>query len=101
LYKKNCQGVVLPTRAAIKSSKKKRGVQEGPLVKMLERQRVQQAAEDVSKKLAGAAADAAKKLVDVSKKAEETAAAAPALSAPEEAQVSLSGSIFNGRFRQR
>jgi hypothetical protein len=35
------QGIVLPTRAASMSSKKKREVQEGPLVKMLERQRVQ------------------------------------------------------------
>ena len=43
------------------SSKKKGGVQEGPLVKMLERQRVQQAA-----------ADAAKKLADATKEAEET-----------------------------
>ena len=36
------------------SSKKKRGVQEGQLVKMLERQRVQQAAEDAAKKGVGA-----------------------------------------------
>jgi hypothetical protein len=36
------------------SSKKKGGVQEGPLVKMLERQRVQQAAVDAAKKLADA-----------------------------------------------
>ena len=53
-------------------------------MKMLERQRVQQAA-----------VDAAKKLADATKESEETAttaAAAAALSAPEEAQVSLSGS---------
>ena len=57
-------------------------MKEGPLVQMLDRQRVQQAA-----------ADEAKKLVDATKEAEETAtaaaaaAAAAALSAPEEAQV--------------
>jgi hypothetical protein len=33
------------------SSKKDGGVQEGPLVKMLERQRVKQAAADAAKKL--------------------------------------------------
>jgi hypothetical protein len=38
------------------SSKKKGGVQEGQLAKMLERQRVQQAAADTAKKLADAAA---------------------------------------------
>ena len=69
-------------------------VHEGPLVKMLERQRVQQAAADASKKLVDAAI-VARKLADATKEAEETAtaaAAAAALSAPEEAQVCLSGS---------
>jgi hypothetical protein len=46
------------------SSKKKGGVQEGPLVKMLDRQRVQQAAAGAAKTLADAVADAAKKLAD-------------------------------------
>jgi hypothetical protein len=55
------------------SSKKKGGVQEGPLVKMLERQRVQKAAADAAKKLADASVDAAKKLADATKEAEETA----------------------------
>jgi hypothetical protein len=50
---------VLPTAASM-SSKKKGGVQEGQLAKMLERQRVHQAAADTAKKLADAAADAAK-----------------------------------------
>ena len=69
------------------SQKKARGLpgmKEGPLVQMLDHQKVQQAA-----------ADEAKKLVDATKEAEETAtaaAAAAALSPPEEAQVSLSGS---------
>ena len=73
--------------ASMSSQKKARGLpgmKEGPLVQMLHRQRVQQAA-----------ADEAKKLVDATKEAEETATAAAvaaALSAPEEAQVSLSGS---------
>ena len=49
-----------------------RRVLEGALVKMLERQRVQQAA-----------ADAAKKLEDATKKAEETARAAAAQAAPD------------------
>jgi hypothetical protein len=78
------------------SQKKGRpGMKEGPLVQMLERQRVQQAAADAAKKLVDAAALAAERLVDATKEAEETsiaAAAAAALSAPEEAQVSLSGS---------
>ena len=58
---------------------------------MLDRQGAQQAAEDAAKK----AAIAARNLVDATKEAEETsiaAVAAAALSAPEEAQVSLSGS---------
>ena len=80
------------------SQKKARGLmKEGPLVQMLDRQRVQQAAADEAKKLVDAAALAAERLVDATKEAEETAAAAAAaaaaaLSAPEEAQVSLSGS---------
>jgi hypothetical protein len=64
-------------------------MKEGPLVQMLDRQRVHQAAADEAKKLVDAAA-----LVDATKEAEETAtaaAAAAALSPPEEAQVSLSG----------
>jgi hypothetical protein len=80
------------------SQKKARGLmKEGPLVQMLDRQRVQQAAADEAKKLVDAAALASERLVDATKEAEETAAAAAAaaaaaLSAPEEAQVSLSGS---------
>jgi hypothetical protein len=88
------------TGAASMSSQKKArglpGMKEGPLVQMLDRQRVQQAAADEAKKLVDAAALAAERLVDATKEAEETAtaaAAAAALSAPEEAQVSLSGSI--------
>ena len=79
--------------ASMSSQKKARGLpgmKEGPLVQMLDRQRVQQAA-DEAKKLVDAAALAAERLVE----AEETAtaaAAAAALSPPEEAQVSLSGS---------
>ena len=68
---------------------------EGPLVQMLDRQRVQQAAADEAKKVVDAAALAAERLVDTTKEAEETATAAEvaaALSAPEESQVSLSGS---------
>jgi hypothetical protein len=60
-------------------------MKEGPLVQMLDRQRVHQAAADEAKKLVDAAA-----LVDATKEAEETAtaaAAAAALSPPEEAQV--------------
>ena len=57
---------------------------------MFERQRVHQAA-----------ADAAKKLEDASKEAEETARVAAAQASPEETQVSLGGSTsavaFNGR----
>jgi hypothetical protein len=80
------------------SQKKARGLmKEGPLVQMLDRQRVQQAAADEAKKLVDAAALASERLVDATKEAEEiaaaaAAAAAAALSAPEEAQVSLSGS---------
>ena len=74
------------------SQKKVRGLmKEGPLVQMLDRQRVQQAAADEAKKLVDAAALAAERLVDATKEAEETAtaaAAAAALSPPEEAQVS-------------
>ena len=87
------------TGAASMSSQKKArglpGMKEGPLVQMLDRQRVQQAAADEAKKLVDAAALAAERLVDATKEAEETAtaaAAAAALSPPEEAQVSLSGS---------
>ena len=80
------------------SQKKVRGLmKEGPLVQMLDRQRVQQAAADEAKKLVDAAALASERLVDATKEAEETAtaaAAAAALSPPEEAQVlcGLSGS---------
>ena len=90
------------TGAASMSSQKKArglpGMKEGPLVQMLNRQRVQQAAADEAKKLVDAAALVSERLVDATKEAEETAtaaaaaAAAAALSAPEEAQVSLSGS---------
>jgi hypothetical protein len=73
------------------SQKKVRGLmKEGPLVQMLDRQRVQQAAADEAKKLVDAAALASERLVDATKEAEETATAAAvaaALSAPEEAQV--------------
>ena len=48
---------------------------EGPLVQMLDRQRVQQAAADEAKKLVDAAALAAERLVDATKEAEETATA--------------------------
>jgi hypothetical protein len=74
-------------------------MKEGPLVQMLDRQRVQQAAADEAKKLVDAAALVAERLVDATKEAEETAtaaAAAAALSPPEEAQVSLSGSTDIG-----
>ena len=58
-------------------------------MQMLDRQRAQQAAEDPAKK----AAIAARNLVNATKEAGETSiAAAAALSAPEEAQVSRSGS---------
>jgi hypothetical protein len=74
-----------------RAQKKRRpGMKEGPLVQMLDRQRVQQAAEDAAKKLVDATALAAERLVEATKEAEETsiaAAAAAALSAPEEAQV--------------
>jgi hypothetical protein len=64
------------------SQKKGRpGVHEGPLVQMLDRQRVQQAATDTPKKLVDAAAIAAKKLADATKEAEETATAAAAAAA--------------------
>jgi hypothetical protein len=78
------------------SQKKARGLpgmKEGPLVQMLDHQRVHAADED--KKLVDVSALAAERLVDATQEAEETAtaaAAAAALSAPEEAQVSLSGS---------
>jgi 5,10-methylene-tetrahydrofolate dehydrogenase/methenyl tetrahydrofolate cyclohydrolase len=85
--------------ASMSSQKKVRGLmKEGPLVQMLDRQRVQQAAADEAKKLVDAAALASERLVDATKEAEETAtaaaaaAAAAALSSPEEAQVRLSGS---------
>jgi hypothetical protein len=71
------------------SQKKARGLpgmEGGPLVQMLDRQRVQQAAADEAKKLVDAAALAAERLVDATKEAEETAtaaAAAAALSPPE------------------
>ena len=82
------------------SQKKARGLpgmKEGPLVQMLDRQRVQQAVADEAKKLVDAAALAFERLMDVTKEAEETATAATAaaaLSPPEEAQVTcfLSGS---------
>jgi len=64
------------------------GVQGGPLVQILDRQRAQQAAEDAAKK----AALAARNLVDATKEAEEAsipAAAAAAVSAPEEAYFQL------------
>jgi hypothetical protein len=67
------------------------GVQGGPLVQILDHQRAQQAAGDAAKK----ATLAARNLVDATKEAEEAsiaAVAAAALSAPEEAQVSLRGS---------
>ncbi len=61
------------------SQKKARGLpgmNEGPLVQMLDRQRVQQAAADEAKKLVDAAALAADRLmVDATKEAEETATA--------------------------
>jgi hypothetical protein len=70
------------------SQKKVRGLmKEGPLVQMLDRQRVHQAAADEAKKLLDAAALVSERLVDATKEAEETAAAA--LSAPEEAQVTV------------
>ena len=46
-------------------------MKEGPLVQMLERQRVQQAAADAAKKLVDAAALAGERLVDATKEAEE------------------------------
>jgi hypothetical protein len=52
------------------SQKKARGLlgmEEGPLVQMLDRQRVQQAAADEAKKLVDAAAFAAERLVDATK----------------------------------
>ena len=66
------------------------GMKEGPLVQMLDRQRLQQAAADEAKKLVDSAALMAERLVDATKEAEETAtaaAAAAALSPPEEAQA--------------
>lgn len=92
----------IDSSASMSSQKKARGLmKEGPLVQMLDRQRVQQAAADEAKKLVDAAALASERLVDATKEAEETAteaavaaaaAAAAALSPPEEAQVRLSGS---------
>ena len=59
------------------SQKKGRpGMKEGPLVQMLERQRVQQAAADAAKKLVDAAALAAERLVDARNEADETSIAA-------------------------
>ena len=84
--------------ASMSSQKKARGLpgmKEGSLARMLDRQRVHQAAADEVKKLVDAAALTAERLVEATKEAEETAtaaAAATALSPPEEAQVSLSGS---------
>ena len=54
---------------------------EGPLVQMLDRQRVQQAAADEAKKLVDAAALASERLADATKEAEETATAASAAAA--------------------
>jgi hypothetical protein len=56
------------------SQKKARGLpgmKKGPLVQMLDRQRVQQAAADEAKKLVDAAAVAAQRLVNATKEAEE------------------------------
>jgi len=65
------------TGAASMSSQKKArglsGMKEGPLVQMLDRQRVQQAAADEAKKLVDVAALAAERLVDATKEAEEIA----------------------------
>ena len=47
-------------------------MQKGPLVQMLDRQRVQQAAADAAKKLVDATALAAERLVEATKEAEET-----------------------------
>jgi hypothetical protein len=61
------------------SQKKARGLpgmKEGPLVQMLDHQRVQQVAADEAKKLVDAATIAAERLVDDTKEAEETATAA-------------------------
>ena len=51
-------------------------MKEGPLVQMLDRQKVQQAAADEAKKLVDAAALAAERLVDATKEAEEAATVA-------------------------
>jgi hypothetical protein len=90
----HCNKFLIKHSASMSSQKKVRGLmKEGPLVQMLDRQRVQQAAADEAKKLVDAAALASERLVDATKEAEETAtaaaaaAAAAALSAPEEAQV--------------
>ena len=56
-------------------------MKEGPLVLMLDRQRVQQAAADDAKKLVDAAALASERLADATKEAEETATAAAAAAA--------------------
>ncbi len=58
---------------------------EGPLVQMLDRQRVQQAAADEAKKVVDAAALAAERLVDATKEAEKTATSAAAAAAEETA----------------
>jgi hypothetical protein len=71
------------------------GVHEGPLVQMIDCQRVQQAAADAAKKLVDAEVIAARKLADVTKESEETttdALSTAALSVSEAAQVSLRGS---------
>ena len=94
----NVKTKTVPTLAFWCTQKKARilsGMKEGQLVQMLDRQRVQQAAADEAKKLVDAAALVSERLVDATKEAEETetaAAAADALSPPEEAQVSLSAS---------
>ena len=81
-------------------SSQKKGLpwmKEGPLVQMLDRQRVQQAVADTAEKLVDAAAIVAERLqrlVDDTKEVEETvtpATTVAALSALEEAQVSLNG----------
>ncbi len=50
-----------------KKARRRPGMKEGPLVQMLDRQRVQQAAADEAKKLVDAAALAAERLVDATK----------------------------------
>jgi hypothetical protein len=65
-------------------------MKEGPLVQMLDRQRVHQAAADEAKKLVQSAALAAERLVDATKEAEETATAASAAAARVRDRPSLS-----------